>query len=541
MKALMLNIGIVLLGSLLFAAPFLSPRLAPLAFVGTVPWLVLILSQNKRRGTLMWFLVLVYLIGMTSLHWLGDFSLPAWFISPLFYIPLFLPPFYLTKWLRKFWPMLPVSLIWGLVFTGTEWLRIRISAGEIPFCQAGAALAPLTKLIQIADVGGASALSTLTALTSGFIFDLILLRSTTAADKSRRRLVLSGAFVLTIFGLTIIYGYWNDRPANLTLGPRLQIVQSNMPGWRDDLSSRRKLERAIQLTQTRPTDSDVWLVVWPENSVVPALNLNGAPDESMRQVADLAHSVAVPILIDGPYDITDSSERHRVALVHPNGEITTYAKQLFVPWSEYAPFESSLRALHPALADRYLQFIRSRNPYFTPTLIETDEPLTVFRYQSNDGVPIVFAAPVCYEVLSPRLVNRWYPTLTDEDRKHFFLINQVNEILVGDSVHYQTLALCQLRAVEGRVSVIRGTNNGISAAIDPNGRVYDQLIDAASGASTDVAGVFFPQVKLDPRGTRTIYARFGDWWPVTCLVSSILLIALGYMRQRARGFLKSLA
>ena len=534
----MLNIGIVLLGALLFAAPFLSPHLAPLALAGTVPWLVVILSHNNSRGTLLWFVILVYLIGVISLHWLGDFSLPAWFISPLFYIPLFLPPFYLTRWLRRFWPMLPVSLIWGLVFTGTEWLRIRVSAGEIPFCQAGAALAPLTKLIQIADVGGAGVLSTLAAVTSGFIFELISLRSTTAADKSRR-LALSGAIVLMLFGLTIIYGYWNDRPANLTSGARLQIVQSNMPGWRDNLSSRRKLARAIQLTQTQaPSGSDVSLVVWPENSVVPALNLNGAPDESVRQVAETARSISVPILIDGPYNITDSSERHRVALVHPNGEITTYSKQLFVPWSEYAPFESSLRALHPALADRYLQFIRSRNPYFTPTLIEADEPLTVFRYHSSDGVPIVFAAPVCYEVLSPRLVNRWYPTLTDEDRKHFFLVNQVNEILVGDSVHYQTLALCQLRAVEGRVSVIRGTNNGISAAIDPNGRVYDQLVDTATGASTGVAGVFFPQVKLDPRGTRTIYARFGDWWPVTCLVSSILLIALGYRRERVKRFVQ---
>lgn len=532
-KAAILRLGILLGGSWLFAIPLLWPEFAVLAFVSTVPWLFFIIpSEANGRRPLIGFLALVYLSAAISVNWLNGFSLPAWLVTPLIYLPLFLPTFYLTRWLKKKWPVLPIAIIWGLTFTASEWLRIRISPGEIPFCQLGAALVPFTKLIQIADVAGASALSTVAAVTSGFVFDVIAVFSTADPRRNKMIMIQSAGLVIAVFGLVLWYGYRSDKPEDLSPGPRLEIVQSNMPGWREDLQSRLKLERAIELTEANSLNrSDLDLAVWPENSVVPKLNSN---DDPLISVKNVARKVSIPILIDGPFDMQEFSERHRAALIQPDGSLAAYAKQLFVPWSEYAPFESKLRTVRPAWADAYLRFIRSRNPSFTPTLVEEDAPMTVFRFNGRDGQPVVFGSPICYEVLNPRLVNRWYEVLREEDIQHFFLINQVNEILIGNSVHNQTLAFCQLRAVEGRVSVIRAANNGISAAIDPNGRVYDRLIDPVTGSSTDVAGVFFPQVKLDARAARTVYARFGDWWPITGLVASLLLIILGSLGKRTK-------
>src|ERR1700730_2831998 len=95
------RLAIVIGGASIFSAPFLSPRVAVLAFVGTVPWLYFILScEPKSLVALTWFLVMVYVVGVIGLSWLGSFSYPAWFVSPLFYVPLFLPTFYLTRWLR---------------------------------------------------------------------------------------------------------------------------------------------------------------------------------------------------------------------------------------------------------------------------------------------------------------------------------------------------------------------------------------------------------------------------------------------------------
>jgi apolipoprotein N-acyltransferase len=540
-KSTCLSIGMLVAGPAVFAAPLLEPRLAGLAFFATLPWLFFIAaSGHRRRGSLVWFLALAYLIAVTTLSWLGAFSLPAWLVSPLIYVPLFIPTFYLARWLRALWPTLPMSLIWGLTFTCGEWLRINLSPGQIPFCQLGAALVPFTKLIQIADVAGASALSTVAALTSGFIFDLGSFVGSAGLKRTRNTLLKSGGLVCAAFGLIVWYGFRSDQPGALMPGPRVEVVQSNMPGWRDDLQSRQKLERAIELTESNSDRADLDLVVWPENSLVPTSDVDPATGDSLTSVWNTASKVKLPILIDGPFDIREFSERHRAALVEPDGALTSYAKQLFVPWSEYAPGESQLRAVEPLWADSYLRFLRARNPSFTPTLSDRDAPMVVFRLSGHDGQIVVFGSPICYEALNPSLVNRWYAALNEDDAKRFFLMNQVNEILVGDSVHNQTLAFSQLRAVEGRVSVIRATNNGISAAIDPNGRIYDRLSDPVTGASTNVAGVFFPQVQLDPRGTRTIYARFGDWWPMTCLIVSLMLLATGYLRTRKEslyGFL----
>jgi apolipoprotein N-acyltransferase len=542
LKRIAVRLTILLAGAVLYALPTLQPRFAILAFAATIPWLLLILAPDLQTGERLpiWFLGLIYAIGLLSLHWLGNFNPAAWLISPLFYVPFLLPTFYVTRGVRARWPALPLSIIWGLSLTGTEWLRIRISPGEIPFCQLGASLVPFTKLIQIVDIAGASALTTIAALASGLVADVVVYFFSTAQPRSKLKLGLSAATVTAAFILTISYGYLSDRNATFSTGPRVEVIQPNMPGWGDDLSSHLKFQRVIDLTRANKPQSDVDLVVWPENSVIPPTTNSAAPlNDTESVVKALSRDVGVPILFDGPFDRQGLSERHRAALVQPDGTVAAYMKQVLVPWSEYAPFEPTLRSMTPALADKYLTFIKSRNPFFTATRVEDSSSPIAFRYSGHHGQPIIFGAPICYEILSARLVNRWYATLGNDEMRHYFLINQVNEILIGSSVHLQTLAFCQLRAVEGRVSVIRAANNGISAAIDPNGRVYDVLTGQPGGSPIDIAGAFSPRVILDTRAGRTIYARYGDWWPVTCLFLSLGLILFGYARSRWSWFTRS--
>ncbi len=530
--------GIIVAGAVLYAAPILRPRLAFLTFVATVPWLAVILSPDlkSRKRSPVWFLILVYLIGLLSINWLGSFNVVGWLISPLFYLPLFLPTFYITRGLRAAWPALPLSVIWGLSLTGTEWLRIWAAPGEVPFCQLGASLVPFSKLIQVVDVSGASALSTIAAVSAGFLADVALYLPSTVRPRKLLTVGLSLCVLVTVFTLSIWYGHLNDRTDTFAAGPRVGVIQTNMPGWREEDASRFKLQRAIDLTVSSGPLLNADLIIWPENSVILSeLDNASSADYPVGRVTALARSTGVPILFDGPFDVQSLSERHRSALVLPDGTLYTYEKQLLVPWSEYAPFEETLRSFNSAMADGYLTFLKSRNPDFTATRVEEKDPMPVFRYSARRGQPVIFGAPICYEILSPRLVNRWYAALGEDELQRFFLVNQVNEILLGSSVHAQTLAFCQLRAVEGRVSVIRAANNGISAAIDPNGRVYDILLDPESKSSIDVAGAFFPEVIWDARGGRTIYARYGDWWPVSCLLFSLGLILFGYARRRWIG------
>ena len=102
-----------------------------------------------------------------------------------------------------------------------------------------------------------------------------------------------------------------------------------------------------------------------------------------------------------------------------------------------------------------------------------------------------------------------------------FLVNISNDgWFDGTEEHEQHLAICRFRAIETRRSVVRAVNMGISAVIDPDGRVIElprkldeqgqPTIPAQSwSGSKKVEGVVLSAVPIDTR--QTLYARLGDW------------------------------
>src|SRR4029450_10245577 len=95
----------------------------------------------------------------------------------------------------------------------------------------------------------------------------------------------------------------------------------------------------------------------------------------------------------------------------------------------------------------------------------------------------------------------------------------------GTEEHEQHLAICRFRAVETRRSVVRAVNMGISAVIDPDGRVIElpRKLDEQErpavpchswSGSKKVEGGVLSVVPLDTR--QTLYARIGDWVAAVC-------------------------
>jgi apolipoprotein N-acyltransferase len=72
------------------------------------------------------------------------------------------------------------------------------------------------------------------------------------------------------------------------------------------------------------------------------------------------------------------------------------------------------------------------------------------------------------------------------------------------------------RAVENGVPMVRATRWGLSAVVDPYGRVLAQLDSFVTSNQTLVA-----QVPLG--GVRTLYARFGDWFAWLCVAGLLAL------------------
>jgi len=101
------------------------------------------------------------------------------------------------------------------------------------------------------------------------------------------------------------------------------------------------------------------------------------------------------------------------------------------------------------------------------------------------------------------------------------LVNLSNDGYFGHSAaHDQHLAIVRMRAAENRRWILRATNDGISAAIDPRGRVAERL-----PPFTQTAGL----LSYDYEIAQTPYTRYGDWFAWTCFAAGFLLSSYGIM------------
>ena len=171
-----------------------------------------------------------------------------------------------------------------------------------------------------------------------------------------------------------------------------------------------------------------------------------------------------------------------------------YAKNLLIPLAEYVP----LASLIPAVEGWF--------PHVQEFGAATDTPalhLGAWR----------IATPICYEAVRPEFVRR----MARASRPHL-LVTLANDAWFGHSQEpWLHLALARLRAVEHRRFLVRSTNSGVSAFIDPVGRVISHT------------GTFEPAAQRAELGwlkSWTPYQLWGDapWW-----LLSLLIVAAGFV------------
>jgi apolipoprotein N-acyltransferase len=126
-----------------------------------------------------------------------------------------------------------------------------------------------------------------------------------------------------------------------------------------------------------------------------------------------------------------------------------------------------------------------------------------------------------------------YESIFGDDMRQFaragaqVLINISDDGWYGDtSAPWEHLDMVRMRAIENRRWVVRSTNTGITAAIDPYGRVT-QTIPRHIRTSAQFAFGY--------RSDLTFYTRYGDWFAWLCALVSLLLLVLGIRRQTFAG------
>ncbi len=141
---------------------------------------------------------------------------------------------------------------------------------------------------------------------------------------------------------------------------------------------------------------------------------------------------------------------------------------------------------------------------------------------SVPGMPPARAL-ICYEIA--------FPWEIAPERPFSWILNVTNDGWFGNtSGPYQHLAIARTRAIEQGVAVIRAANTGISAIIDPYGRIEEKL-------SLNETGVLDSSLPL-PITERTVYARFGELIPLM-LTGLLLLSGLLLIRRHPKNIRKS--
>ena len=316
----------------------------------------------------------------------------------------------------------------GVLFTGFPWLAL------------AAAFSPWPAAIQGAAFIGAYGLS-------GLIAGLVAW-PVACGPLSRQGLVA----VLLLAGLFFLGNDRAGRPAPKDGANHATIVQGNVDQSRkwDPQSQRDTVDRYISLSTQAMRDAPTDLLVWPETTM-PFYYQDHGP--LSQRLIDFATASGTPLVFGAPaYETTLGGHVlfNRAYLLTPSGQESAYDKEHLVPFGEYVPFGQYLPFIH-----KLVEGVGD----FRPGRVE--KPLLHGR--------LALGMLICYEAIFPELAQQRVEAGAN------ILVNISNDSWFGDSAApRQHLDLAMLRAVEQGRAIIRGTNSGISAVIDPRGRIMAQ-------------------------------------------------------------------
>lgn len=252
------------------------------------------------------------------------------------------------------------------------------------------------------------------------------------------------------------------------------------------------LEPMIQ-AQRRPS-----LILWPE---VPAPVYYDEDPALRERVAAMARIARTHVLLGTVAYNERRAPLNAALMVSPDGKsLGRYDKMLLVPFGEYIPFPFG------AVATTITKEIGD----FVP-----GERIVTF----STGAQTV-GAFICYESAFPHLVRRF------ADEGATLLANLSNDgYFGGGAAREQHLNLVRMRAAENGRWIVRATNDGITASVDPAGRVLHPLpqFEQTSGL-----------LPYRYRSDTTLYSRAGDWFAALCgVLACVFLVESQVPRYRA--------
>lgn len=405
------------------------------------------------------------LLGYVAARWLPARGVSRWLVGlPALWV--------LLEWLR------------GWLLSGFGWLSLGYSQTD-------------TWLAGFAPLGGIHLVSLVVLLLAGSL--VALWRGT----PGERRFAVMLLVLPWPVGAALDRLAWT-QPVGSPVG--VAIVQGAIPQDQKWLDSNREttLRRYRDLTlQVLGTP----LVVWPEaaapdlaNNIVPYLRDLARAAEAQRSALLLGLIRAEPAAEGEPSDLDELAYFN--SLLAFGEEVTWYDKHHLVPFGEFFPVPKTVRRWLRLMSLPYSDFTRGA---------AVQPPLQL--------AGLKLSASICYEDAYPTTQRVTVLASTA-------LVNVTNDAWFGRSTaRYQHLQISRMRAIEARRFMVRAANDGVSAVIDPQGRIVAQAPEYQAAVL---------RAQITPRRGATPYLQTGNL-PILLLGAAGLLFSLwSAYRQRPR-------
>lgn len=373
----------------------------------------------------------------------------------------------------------------AVALTVSEWLRGHLLTG-FPWNAYGYALSEPLALAQFASAVGLWGMTFLAVAIFASPAVLIDGRS-----RGRRPWIAPAAALVALLALGIFGAVRLALlPTDMVSHVKLRIMQPNLQqDVKFNYSAKREVMHKYLTLSDRASGPqstgvrDASILIWPE-SAFPFFLTREA--DAMAQIADLLPKGT--ILLTGAVRLPDDTPAGRpvtrafnsiYAIDHDGSILSVYDKTHLVPFGEYLPFQDLMERLG------FSQLTKVQGGYIAGT---RRRPLDIPN--APRALPLI-----CYEAIFPG-------KLADGDERAGWIVNLTNDGWFGISTGpYQHLQQARLRAIEEGLPVVRAANTGISAVIDPAGRIVARL-------GLGIEGVL--DAGLPSAIAPTVYARMRD-------------------------------
>jgi apolipoprotein N-acyltransferase len=394
----------------------------------------------------------------------------------------------------------------AVALTASEWLRGHVLTG-FPWNAFGYALSEPLALAQAASLIGLWGMTFITVAI--FASPAVLIDGSSRGRKPWIAPVMALVLLIAIG----VYGAARlaSQPTVLT-AVKLRIMQPNLQqDVKFNYSAKAEVMQKYLTLSDRASGPqstgvrDTQILIWPESAF--PFFLTREPD-ALAQIAELlprgtvliTGSVRAP---DGPPGARVSRAYNSIYLIdHDGGVLSVYDKLHLVPFGEYLPFQEWMEKLG------FVQLTKVHGGFIPGARRRAmDIP------QAPPALPLI-----CYETIFPG-------DISTSDGRPGWILNLTNDGWFGHSTGpYQHLQQARLRAIEEGLPMARAANTGVSAVIDPSGRIVAQL-------GLGIEGVL--DANLPAPLPATPYARFRDIPTVTLMAAALLFIARRRMMKRA--------